>query len=84
MLLPSFLPILLLSSSALAKKTSRQSDKQTLAHFAKTGQCFMYTEGGPDSKVKGPCEKWCPKYENKPGIGVRRFPEQPTSYQTPF
>ena len=74
MLLPSFLPIILLSSSALAKSSNRQSDKQTLAHYEKTGQCFMYKHGGPDSKVKGPCEKWCPKYENKPAIGVCHFP----------
>ena len=35
----------------------------------------MYTSGGNDAKVKEPCQKWCPKYENKPGIGVRRFLE---------
>lgn len=65
----SILPLLLLGG-LLPGVNGQNSDKEVLAHFATTGNCFIYVEGGDITKGSSPCKTWCPEHEGNEGMGV--------------
>lgn len=82
-----FLFPLLLSSALLpgangAVFQRQNSDKEVIAHYSTTGNCFWYVDENNKEKSYAPCKTWCKEEKHVDTYGVRLKKKKKKDYFT--